>query len=66
VEAEQLSNDGDGSNPYLRQCCKENLGEPEQLKEDLVVRRCKVCNRRHFELTAEPGKIFAKADEAPK
>lgn len=38
------------------ECCrkKENC-EPYQLKPDLTVERCKVCGRRHFELTMDPG-----------
>jgi hypothetical protein len=40
------------------ECCriKENC-EPYQLKPDLTVERCKVCGRRHFEMTLEPGKF---------
>ena len=40
----------------MQPCCEkpENLGEPKEVKEDLVVRVCAVCGRRHFELTVDP------------
>jgi len=40
------------------ECCrvKENC-EPHQLKADLVVERCKMCGRRHFEFSMDPGKL---------
>jgi len=43
------------------ECCKqeENL-EPKQLGPDRVVKICKVCGRRHFEFSVDPGVIFAK------
>ena len=45
-----------------KNCCKEaaNLfrreNDPEE-RLDLFVYRCKVCGCRHFELTADPGKL---------
>jgi len=40
-------------------CCAipENLHEEPSGKEDLVLRRCRVCQCRHFELTMDPGVI---------
>jgi len=42
-----------------RRCCKrgENLGPIVQDRPDLIYRRCKVCNSRHFELTASAGEF---------
>jgi hypothetical protein len=45
-----------------KDCCKDpaNLYRRENDQEerpDLVVRRCRVCECRHFELTADPGKL---------
>ena len=43
-------------------CCNdpENLDREERLAPDLIVRYCRVCGRRHFEATAEPGAMFAR------
>jgi hypothetical protein len=45
----------------MESCCEDerNLGEPEQVeeREDLVVRVCQVCGRRHFEMTVDPVKV---------
>lgn len=45
----------------MEPCCQDerNLGEPEatEQREDLVVRVCKVCERRHFELAVDPVKV---------
>lgn len=43
----------------LRVCCATpgNLGQPERLSTDLVVRVCRECGRRHFEAEAQPGVI---------
>jgi hypothetical protein len=40
-------------------CCnqEENLGPIIQERPDLIYRRCKICNCRHFELSLDPGKI---------
>jgi hypothetical protein len=42
-------------------CCSkpQNL-EEKRLAPDLVVRVCKTCGRRHFELTAAPGSLGLK------
>lgn len=47
--------DGKGA---MRECCKNsnNLHVTEE-KSDMTVRRCSVCNRRHFEVIVDPGKI---------
>jgi hypothetical protein len=43
----------------MEACCEkpENRSGPERLQADLTFTRCKVCNRRHFELVADPGVI---------
>jgi len=40
-------------------CCDdpENLERSERLSPTLVVRYCRVCGRRHFEATAQPGSL---------
>lgn len=40
-------------------CCQveENLVPEETGKPDLTMKRCKVCQRRHFELALDPGKL---------
>lgn len=42
-----------------KDCCKlaENLEYHEIKKGELVVYRCKRCGCRHFEMTAQPGKL---------
>ena len=42
-----------------KDCCKQetNLGKVEQVRPDLVFRRCQVCNCRHLELTVDPLKM---------
>lgn len=45
-----------------KDCCRkvENLyrreNDPEE-RVDLIIMRCKVCECRHFELTADPGRL---------
>ena len=41
----------------VNECCKEedNLEIRDSGKSDLILRVCKVCNRRHFELTINRG-----------
>lgn len=45
----------------MQPCCAapENLTEPEPVegREGLTVQFCKVCGRRHFELTVDPGRL---------
>jgi hypothetical protein len=43
------------------ECCKneENL-VPHEDGPRRVIKICKVCGRRHFEFSVEPGVIFAK------
>lgn len=42
----------------MKDCCvnPDNL-DVKQDRPDLLVKTCKVCNLRHFELTADPGKF---------
>ena len=42
-----------------KDCCRveENLGPVIQERADLMYRRCKVCQCRHFELTADPLRL---------
>ena len=42
----------------VKDCCQkpENL-VAQQDRPDLLVRVCKVCGCRHFELTVDPGKL---------
>ena len=46
----------------IKECCKkpENLGPPQVSAPHETMRRCKVCNCRHFRLTVEPGMYVAK------
>jgi len=46
-------------------CCEkpENRSEPEQVKDDLIISRCRVCGRRHFELTVDPGELGLKGGQ---
>lgn len=48
----------------MEPCCEnlENRSEPEVDPErpDIVVTRCLVCGRRHFELTVDPGELGIK------
>ena len=50
----------------IKECCKkpENLGpsEPTGAPQE-TMRRCKVCNCRHFRLTVEPGLYVAKLSQ---
>lgn len=45
--------------PLRKECCAntENLERFSTHKKDLVVDVCKVCQRRHFELTVDPGEF---------
>jgi len=40
----------------MQPCCEnpDNLSAPKEVKEDLVIRVCIVCGRRHFELAVDP------------
>ena len=44
-------------------CCLEdaNLEEQDSERDDLTIRVCAVCGRRHFEVVAEPGDLRAEA-----
>jgi hypothetical protein len=43
----------------MEPCCTEpsNLRAEPSGADDLVLRRCQICQRRHFELTLNPGVI---------
>lgn len=41
-------------------CEEENLEEQETDRDDLVLRVCRLCGRRHFEAVAEPGDMRAE------
>lgn len=45
----------------MNECCevKENLFVSEQ-QNGLVVKTCKVCHRRHFELSVDKAELFGK------
>jgi len=44
-----------------KECCAkpENLRR-QQLRDDLMVNVCRVCNCRHFELSVEAGKLLSE------
>ena len=55
-------------NGILRPCCadarnrepwEQQPDKPER-RGDLHIERCRVCDRRHFYLSADPGKIFSQ------
>jgi len=49
---------------HRKECCKqpENL-VPHQERPDLLINKCKVCGCRHFELTADPGRLGLRGAE---
>ncbi len=48
------------ANGFVRPCCMPGNLVPHQVRQDLVVKQCRVCGARHFELSMEPGRAFAK------
>lgn len=50
------------SNGLVRPCCMPENLEPYRLRPDLVVRRCRICGARHFEMTVDPGNAFARGE----
>lgn len=46
----------------MNECCKLNenlvLADGESAKSDLIVRICKVCHKRHFELSVDKAELF--------
>lgn len=47
-------------------CCNvaENLRELSKHQDpDMTILRCEECGRRHFELSVDPGEIFARGQE---
>jgi hypothetical protein len=49
----------------MNDCCKDeqNLGEEEQVRDDLVVRRCKKCGASHYKLTLDAGLLVGEGAE---
>ena len=49
----------------LRECCADSANRDEQPQErpDLSVQVCRVCGRRHFELTVDPIRIAVRNPE---
>ena len=43
------------------ECEEHQLEEGESDRDDVVVRVCRDCGRRHFEVVAEPGDLRADA-----
>ena len=43
------------------ECCCDDLEEQPTDRDDLVIRVCRECGRRHFEVVAEPGDMRAEA-----
>ena len=42
----------------MEPCCeKPDNRETVEQRDDLTVQKCKVCGRRHFELTIDPVKV---------
>jgi hypothetical protein len=48
----------------MKPCCQvaENL-EAQTVKPDLVVKVCRACGCRHFELTVDPGQLGLKGHD---
>lgn len=46
----------------MNECCEheDNLVLSERLEMDIVVRVCRICHRRHFEMLADVGEIYSK------
>ena len=46
----------------VNKCCDkpENLVFDEARQRDLIVRKCKVCGRRHYELSLDPVRLGLK------
>jgi hypothetical protein len=46
-------------NKDVKDCCKleENLELQPSDKPELVIRKCRICQCRHFELTLDPAEI---------
>ena len=46
----------------MNECCEveDNLSISEQRDIGLVVKTCKVCHKRHFELSVDKVEIFGK------
>ena len=45
----------------MKECCKKQENRvPVELRNAMMVEKCKVCGCKHYEMRAEPGVIFAK------
>lgn len=44
---------------FRKLCCKkpENLSDLKRLSEDIWYRQCRECGCKHYEATAEPGRL---------
>lgn len=49
----------------MRPCCqkRENREKPVRLTEDMSVSLCRVCGAKHWEVAADPGKMFGDGAE---
>jgi len=49
--------------PTIADCCSDegNLEEQPDNRPDVTVRKCRVCGRRHIEVTVDPMTIGVKA-----
>lgn len=48
----------------MNECCEveENLAVFEQQNIGLVVKTCKICHKRHFELSVDKAELFGKLE----
>jgi hypothetical protein len=47
----------------MKECCqKQENRVVVELRNGMNVEQCKVCGCKHYEMHAEPGKIFAKVE----
>lgn len=48
----------------IKDCCKDNLVDPERITDDMVVRVCGVCGAKHYELTVDVADMVSEGAEA--
>ena len=44
----------------MNECCQQPnnlIVSKQESRDDRICRRCKVCNRRHFEVKVDPGRV---------
>ncbi len=47
----------------MNECCvEENLVVAEKRQNDFVLKICKVCHKRHFELSLDKAEIFGMSN----